>query len=84
MTASPFPIACLSHSLTHQLPPSFLPSLLWQAAAKRGKVKSIMARENWQTNIPSTADVMQAWVAPLKAAIQDDPDIIKSMVDSWI
>ena len=44
-------------------------------------MQSIVARENWQTNVPSTADVTQAWVAPLKAAIEDDPDIIKSVVE---
>ncbi|KAL7398000.1 hypothetical protein ABVT39_002975 [Epinephelus coioides] len=48
---------------------------------KEDKVKAIIAKERWETNVPSFRDVLQAWVSPLKTAIEDNQDVIKSVVE---
>ncbi|XP_030198682.1 uncharacterized protein LOC115532850 [Gadus morhua] len=45
------------------------------------KVAAIVAKEEWKTNVPSLPDVLQAWVSPLKAAIEDDKGVLKSVVE---
>ncbi|XP_056441556.1 uncharacterized protein LOC130379000 [Gadus chalcogrammus] len=45
------------------------------------KVAAVVARENWKTNVPSLPDVFKAWVSPLKAAIEDDEGVLKSVVE---
>ena len=42
---------------------------------------AIVAKEEWKTNVPSLPDVLQAWVSPLKAAIEDDKGVLKSVVE---
>ncbi|CAL8283239.1 unnamed protein product [Gadus morhua 'NCC'] len=47
----------------------------------KAKVAAIVAKEEWKTNVPSLPDVLQAWVSPLKAAIEDDKGVLKSVVE---
>lgn len=44
-------------------------------------MKSIVAKEKWEVNVPSFPAVLQAWVSPLKAPIEDDEGIIKSVME---
>ena len=80
---------CHTHSLPHSLPhasithslPLFLPASCGRQRPTEAKVEAIVAKEKWETNVPSLSDVLQAWVSPLKAAIEDDEDILKSVVE---
>ncbi|CAL8236421.1 unnamed protein product [Boreogadus saida] len=45
------------------------------------KVAAVVATEDWKTNVPSLPDVLKAWVSPLKAAIEDDEGVVKSVVE---
>ena len=42
---------------------------------------AVVAKERWKTNVPSLPDVLEAWVSPLKAAIEDDEGVLKSVVE---
>ena len=44
-------------------------------------MEAVVAKEKWETNVPSLPDVLQAWVSPLMAAIEDDEGILKSVVE---
>lgn len=74
----------LVHSLTHCLTHSltlFLPASCGRQCPKEEKVKAIATKEGWLTNVPSFTDVLQAWVSPLKTAIEENEDIMKSVVE---
>ncbi|XP_056468276.1 uncharacterized protein LOC130406634 [Gadus chalcogrammus] len=45
------------------------------------KVAAVLAKEKWKTNVPSLPDVLKAWVSPLKAAIEDDEGVLKSVAE---
>lgn len=38
-------------------------------------------KEGWETNVPSFRDVPQTWVSPLKKAIEENQEVIKSVVE---
>lgn len=67
-------------SLSLSLTP-FSPGSLGRQRPTEEKVKAVVAKQNWSTNVPSARDVLQMWLSPLKAAIEDDKEILKSVVE---
>ena len=45
------------------------------------KVKALLARQKWDTNLPTLTEVLQQWVPPGKPAVEDDAGILASVVD---
>lgn len=68
--------SCLTHSL-----PLFFPVSSGRQRPTVEKLQAIVAKEKWETNVPSLQDVLQSWVSSLKADIEDDEDVLKSVVE---
>ena len=75
-----FTASVTASRLTNSLP-LFLPASAGRQRPTEAKVAAIVAKEEWKTNVPSLPDVLQAWVSPLKAAIEDDKGVLKSVVE---